>query len=118
MPSSASSSSNSSARSIANLDPITRNALRYTVSAREYELLHQYLLSRTPALKKRVPRPTAKVDDVAKKEEDYNAATIRVSVRLFLATYSSLKLWEAVTERFWRRASLSKYVNYFRKERL
>jgi len=36
-------------------DPILRNALRYTISAREYSLLHRYVLSRSRLLKRRVP---------------------------------------------------------------
>lgn len=36
-------------------DPILRNTLRYTISAREYALLHRYVLSRSRQLKKRVP---------------------------------------------------------------
>ncbi|KUI53025.1 hypothetical protein VP1G_00536 [Cytospora mali] len=36
-------------------DPILRNTLRYTVSAREYALLHRYILSRSRQIKKRVP---------------------------------------------------------------
>lgn len=36
-------------------DPVLRNALRYTISAREYGLLHRYVLSRSRAIKKRVP---------------------------------------------------------------
>lgn len=36
-------------------DPILRNALRYTISAREYATLHRYILSRSRAIKKRVP---------------------------------------------------------------
>lgn len=32
-----------------------RNTLRYTISAREYALLHRYVLSRSRQLKKRVP---------------------------------------------------------------
>lgn len=36
-------------------DPILRNTLRYTISAREYALLHRYILSRSRQLKKRVP---------------------------------------------------------------
>lgn len=36
-------------------DPILRNALRYTISAREYALLHKYVISRSRALKKRAP---------------------------------------------------------------
>ncbi|KAL2274962.1 hypothetical protein FJTKL_02628 [Diaporthe vaccinii] len=36
-------------------DPILRNTLRYTISAREYALLHRYVLSKSRQLKKRVP---------------------------------------------------------------
>lgn len=36
-------------------DPILRNTLRYTISAREYALLHRYVLSRARQVKKRVP---------------------------------------------------------------
>lgn len=37
------------------VDPILRNALRYTISAREYALLHRYILSRSRLLKRRLP---------------------------------------------------------------
>lgn len=36
-------------------DPILRNALRYTVSAREYATLHKYILSRSRVLKRNTP---------------------------------------------------------------
>ncbi|KAK4175082.1 hypothetical protein QBC36DRAFT_355586 [Triangularia setosa] len=36
-------------------DPILRNALRYTISAREYSLLHKYVISKSRALKRRAP---------------------------------------------------------------
>ena len=36
-------------------DPVLRNALRYTISAREYALLHKYVISRSRMLKKRAP---------------------------------------------------------------
>lgn len=36
-------------------DPILRNALRYTISTREYALLHKYVISRSRVLKKRAP---------------------------------------------------------------
>ncbi|KAG8170211.1 hypothetical protein KVR01_000956 [Diaporthe batatas] len=36
-------------------DPVLRNTLRYTISAREYALLHRYVLSKSRQLKKRVP---------------------------------------------------------------
>jgi hypothetical protein len=43
-------------------DPVLRNALRYTISAREYALLHKYVLSRSRTLKRRAPS----VDTVTK----------------------------------------------------
>ncbi|KAK3682271.1 hypothetical protein B0T22DRAFT_432768 [Podospora appendiculata] len=49
-----SSSSSAPARSAAT-DPVLRNALRYTISAREYGLLHKYVISRSRMLKKRAP---------------------------------------------------------------
>ena len=36
-----------------------RNALRYTISAREYESLHKYVLSRSRLLRKRAPTVSA-----------------------------------------------------------
>lgn len=50
-----SSSSPSSVTARSTTDPILRNALRYTISAREYALLHKYVISRSRVLKKRAP---------------------------------------------------------------
>ncbi|KAK3401793.1 hypothetical protein B0T20DRAFT_492711 [Sordaria brevicollis] len=36
-------------------DPILRNALRYTISAREYAVLHKYVISKSKTLRKRAP---------------------------------------------------------------
>ena len=102
--SSASNSSKASSISIADADPITRNALRYTISAREYELLHQYLISRAPALDKRSPKPQRREPGgVLPDSHDYNAATIRLTLRLFLTSYTGLKLWDFVLERVLKR---------------
>ncbi|KAK4187434.1 hypothetical protein QBC35DRAFT_452327 [Podospora australis] len=103
-------------------DPILRNALRYTMSAREYALLHRYIISRSRTLKKRAPtvdRVQTLIDGEptggrgragsltkgdkggkGKKEEkstggfdDYNARAIRHSLRVFVATGTLMKLW-------------------------
>ncbi|KAI1155624.1 hypothetical protein F4825DRAFT_468434 [Nemania diffusa] len=37
------------------VDPVLRNALRYTISAREYDTLHRYVISRSRILRKRAP---------------------------------------------------------------
>ncbi|KAI0145491.1 hypothetical protein GGR57DRAFT_480339 [Xylariaceae sp. FL1272] len=40
-------------------DPVLRNALRYTISVREYETLHRYVISRSKVLRKRTPSVNA-----------------------------------------------------------
>ena len=90
-----SSSTSSSSGRPEHVDPIVRNALRYTISPREYQLLHQYLLSRAPAVRKRT-LPPKKYDAIAKGGDDYNAAAVRASLRLALLTFSGLKAWDLV----------------------
>lgn len=51
----ASSAAPASLSAKATTDPVLRNTLRYTISAREYALLHRYVLSKSRQLKKRVP---------------------------------------------------------------
>lgn len=108
MPQSDTSSSAASVKSIAEADPVTRNALRYTVSAREYELLHQYLIRKAPILGKRAPSPQCQATS-NKDLEDYNATTIRLSSRLFLTTYSALQAWDFMSNRIFKRP-IVKYV--------
>lgn len=80
------------------LDPVTRNALRYTVSAKEYKLLHRYLISKAPPVKKRTPRPQ-KYEATVDKDGDYNASTIRATLRVGISTFVALKLWDVLKER-------------------
>ena len=84
------------------IDPITRTALRYTISPREYELLHQYLISRAPErVQKRTPEPPRYEKIIKAKTEagDYNVASFRAALRVFVAAYTGLKGWEAVSQR-------------------
>jgi len=74
---------------------VLKNALRYTVSAKEYKLLHQYLISRAPAIEKRAPQPK-KYEAVVESEGDYNISTVRASLRVFIAAYAGLQGWEYV----------------------
>jgi hypothetical protein len=104
-----SSSSEPSASRPERIDPVLRNALRYTISPREYELLHQYLLSRAPAVKKRT-LPPKKYDAIAKGSDDYNAAAIRASLRLAVVTFSSLKAWDLVSSKLLARGKHQKYA--------
>ncbi|KAF2396082.1 hypothetical protein EJ06DRAFT_483971 [Trichodelitschia bisporula] len=80
------------------MDPIVRNAMRYSLSPREYKLLHKYLLSRTPAVRTKAPQP-ARFERAVTAADDYNAAALRASVRLFGGVYGGLKLWEVIAAR-------------------
>lgn len=88
------------------MDPILRNALRYTVSAKEYKVLHEYLLSRAPAVEKRTPRP-ARYSALVESDNDFNVATVRLALRVFAATYVGFKSWEVVMQKVqeWRQGS-------------
>lgn len=97
--SSGSSASNSSSGfSRQSLDPVTRNALRYTVSANEYELLHQYLISRAPAVKKRAP-PPRRYEAIVQSQHDETISTVRASLRVFITAYLGLKGWDVISRR-------------------
>lgn len=75
-------------------DSMARNALQYAVSAREYELLHEFLVRRSPkALQKRVPASSTPSVD-----HDYNPAAFRSALRAFLAIASGLKSWELISD--------------------
>lgn len=82
-------------------DPILRNALRYTISAKEYETLHKYIISRSKVLKRNAPSP-AKVEKLVERpgRDEYNAAAVRDSLRVFLATAAGLKAWAVIKEQF------------------
>jgi hypothetical protein len=90
------------------IDPILRNAIRYTVSPREYQLLHQYLLSKAPVVRKRSPLPR-RYEAVSKGSDDYNAAAIRASLRLAVVTFTGLKAWELITTKGLTRSAAQRY---------
>jgi hypothetical protein len=81
-------------------DPILRNALRYTISAKEYESLHKYIISRSKVLKRNAPT-VARVERLVERpgRDDYNASAVRAASRVFVATGAALKLYGLVMER-------------------
>ncbi|KAG6997497.1 hypothetical protein G7Y79_00040g076620 [Physcia stellaris] len=79
------------------IDPILRNTLRYTLSAKEYKTLHEYLISRSPrAVRRKAPRPP-KYDSIVQSKNEFNVAAIRASLRVFIATQTGLTIWELIT---------------------
>ncbi|KAI8628385.1 hypothetical protein F5Y19DRAFT_476365 [Xylariaceae sp. FL1651] len=110
-------------------DPVLRNALRYTISAREYETLHKYVISRSRLLRKRAPSITtvekymdgesnrrASLSDRAADSgngkrkaaprgvgprggDSYNARAIRHALRVFLVSGIGAKAYELILAR-------------------
>ncbi|GAO17648.1 hypothetical protein UVI_02002100 [Ustilaginoidea virens] len=91
------------------VDAVLRNALRYTISAREYATLHRYVLSRSRALRRAAPSP-ASVDKALQPRprphprsppppDDYNARAVRHALRVFAATLAAVRGWEALARR-------------------
>ncbi|EME41946.1 hypothetical protein DOTSEDRAFT_74097 [Dothistroma septosporum NZE10] len=102
----ASSASDLSKRPI---DPITRTALRYTLSPKEYELLHNFLISRAPKrVQKQTPSPPRyeKITKSTTESGDYNVAAIRAALRVYLSLFVGLKGFEVVMERLGRRRGI------------
>lgn len=81
-------------------DPVLRNALRYTISAKEYQTLHKYIISRSKLLKKNSPT-VSQVEKLVEQpgRDDHNTAAVRASLRVFLATSAGLKAWAILNER-------------------
>lgn len=103
---SSSSGSSSSSNNKRPIDPVLRNALRYTVSAKEYKVLHDYLLSRAPVVEKRAPKPQ-RFERIVEGKNDYNVAAVRASLRVFIVAYGGLKGWEFILNNLekWRLGS-------------
>jgi hypothetical protein len=78
--------------------PLIQNALRVSLSAKEYKVLHERILKRSLALNSRLPTP-AKYESIVRTSNKYNVAAIRASLRVFLGVSGGLSLVEAVTAR-------------------
>ncbi|EGR49036.1 uncharacterized protein TRIREDRAFT_77736 [Trichoderma reesei QM6a] len=88
-------------------DPILRNALRYTISPREYAALHKYILSKSRALRRAAPTPSSvdKALQPRKGRDDYNAKAVRHALRVFTATWIGMKAWDAIMRRLGNKES-------------
>ncbi|PWY73691.1 hypothetical protein BO70DRAFT_364600 [Aspergillus heteromorphus CBS 117.55] len=81
------------------LHPGVRNALRISLSAKEYRLLHEYAIRRTPsAIQNKLPTPS-RFEAIVRSKYKYNDAAVRASLRVFLLSSSLLKLVDVVVGR-------------------
>ena len=84
-------------------DPLLRHALRYTLSAKEYKTIHQYLITRSPLAVRKRAIPPSKYAALVRTKDEYNGAAIRASLRVFIATQTSLELWDLIKGAFFAR---------------
>lgn len=93
------------------LDPALRNAIRFTLSAREYRALHTYLSKRgaTRSLAQQGPEPD-RVDASVQGFDDFNAAAVRSAVRTFGALLAGLRAYDVLLDLTVRRGQI-KYVD-------
>ncbi|KAL8748754.1 MAG: hypothetical protein Q9184_007107, partial [Pyrenodesmia sp. 2 TL-2023] len=89
----------SSSPKTSKVDPVLRNALRYTISAKEYKTLHEYLVTRSPAALRKCAPPPAKVNALSRASDDRNAAAIRAALRVFIVSQTGLQIWDLITTR-------------------
>ncbi|KAL4927623.1 uncharacterized protein BDV17DRAFT_266110 [Aspergillus undulatus] len=78
-------------------NPVLRNSLRVSLSAKEYKALHDYI-QRSPYLQSKLPSP-ARFEAITRSKNKYNEAAVRSSLRVFLATGGLMKLVDFIVGR-------------------
>ncbi|EED20507.1 conserved hypothetical protein [Talaromyces stipitatus ATCC 10500] len=81
------------------IHPVIQNALRVSLSAKEYKIIHERVLKRSLILDSRLPSPST-YESVVRTPNKYNVAAIRASLRVFLGVSGGISLVEALTARF------------------
>lgn len=82
----------------ATVHPILRNALRISLSVKEYRALHDAAVKRAPALKDKLPSPSG-YENMASPKNRHTEAALRTSLRVFVGSGIALKLVEVVMKR-------------------
>lgn len=80
------------------LHPILRNALRISLSAKEYRALHAIAVKRAPGIQGKLPSPSS-FDVMAQSKNRHSEAALRASLRLFVGSGLVLKVIEIVITR-------------------
>ena len=92
------------------INPILRDILRVSLTTKEYKLLHEYLIKRSPtAIQRRAPSPSS-FEAVVQSKDTYNEAAIRASLRVFIATSAGMKLLGFITGKLLARGKDASYV--------
>ena len=76
--------------------PSIQRSIQYTVSPKEYTYLHnRYIKRLSPASRSKLPSPEVYTKAIESRG-DFNAATIRVFIRAFLAIQAIFKIYDFV----------------------
>lgn len=82
----------------ADIHPLVRNALRVTLSTKEYRALHDVAIKRAPSLKDKLP-PPSRYEAMANPKNRHNEAALRTSLRVLVGSGLALKLLEVIMSR-------------------
>lgn len=75
----------------ADVHPAARNALRISLSAKEYRLLYDLATRRAPAIQSKLP-PPSKFEAIVRSKNRHNEAALRTSLRVFVVSGALFKL--------------------------
>ncbi|KAJ5273047.1 hypothetical protein N7478_008172 [Penicillium angulare] len=92
---------------IPDVHPAVRNAVRLCLSAKEYRALYELAAKRAPALKDKLPI-ALRDDSVAQLKNRHSIAALRTSLRVFVGTGVSMKLFELIMSRVKKDAAKTK----------
>ncbi|EPS28843.1 hypothetical protein PDE_03789 [Penicillium oxalicum 114-2] len=81
-----------------NVHPVVRAALRLSLSAKEYRVLHSLVVSRAPGAQNKIILPS-RYDAIVHSKNRRNEAAVRTSLRVFVGTGATLNLLEAIVSR-------------------
>lgn len=78
--------------------PLARDALRVSLTPKEYRLLHDYALARSSRIKDSLPVPS-RFESIVRPRNKHNEAAVRSSLRVFLGSGAALKLADLIIAR-------------------
>lgn len=80
------------------IHPILQNALRVSLSTKEYRVLHAIAVKRAPSVQEKLLSPSS-FDAMAQSKNRHSEAALRASLRLFVGSGLVMKLLEVVMSR-------------------
>ena len=88
-----------------NTHPLVRNALRISLSAREYKRVYEFAVNHGQSNALRNFLPPSEYEALVRSKNKHNVAAIRTSLRVFLGTGAALKLVDAIVSKLQKESS-------------